>query len=94
MADSLKAVVLRGAGLEAHVSPLGATLTKLLAPDRAGVLAGARRAAACACVYVLRVGVRTAASALRACHARTRAWMLTRHTQPTAVLSHSRTLQT
>ena len=41
MADTLRAVVLRGAGLEAHVSPLGATLTKLLAPDRAGTLAGA-----------------------------------------------------
>jgi hypothetical protein len=43
MADSLKAVVLRGAGLEAHVSPLGATLVKLLAPDRDGALAGALR---------------------------------------------------
>jgi hypothetical protein len=43
MADSLKAVVLRGAGLEAHISPLGATLVKLLAPDRDGALAGALR---------------------------------------------------
>jgi hypothetical protein len=53
MAESLKAVVLRGAGLEAHVSPLGATLTKLLAPDRAGALTGActllRALRACVC---------------------------------------------
>ena len=41
MADSLKRIVLRGAGLEASVSPLGATLTSLLAPDRSGALAGA-----------------------------------------------------
>lgn len=41
MADALRTVVLRGAGLEAHVSPLGATLVKLFAPDRAGAVAGA-----------------------------------------------------
>ena len=41
MADALRTIVLRGAGLEAHVSPLGATLTKLFAPDRTGALAGA-----------------------------------------------------
>ncbi len=45
MADSLRCVVLRGAGLEAHVSPLGATIVKFFAPDRAGALAGAQMAA-------------------------------------------------
>jgi hypothetical protein len=53
MADALRTIVLRGAGLEVHVSPLGATLTKIFAPDRTGALAGAcspalRRAAPCA----------------------------------------------
>ena len=46
MADALKTIVLRGAGLEVHVSPLGATLTKIFAPDRTGALAGARAARA------------------------------------------------
>ena len=40
MADALKTIVLRGAGLEVHVSPLGATLTKIFAPDRTGATAG------------------------------------------------------
>lgn len=34
--DTLRLVALRGGGLEAHVSPLGATLVRLLAPDRRG----------------------------------------------------------
>lgn len=34
--DTLRLVVLRGCGLEAHVSPLGATLVRVLAPGRGG----------------------------------------------------------
>lgn len=42
MANSLQCIVLRGAGLECHVSRLGATIVKFFAPDRHGQLAGAR----------------------------------------------------
>jgi hypothetical protein len=58
MADSLKLITLRGAGLEARVSPLGATLTSLLVPDRNGQLAGAcRRARAAGVVTVANGGM-------------------------------------
>lgn len=41
MGDALKLVKLAGAGLEVYVSPLGATLVRVLTPDKAGTLAGA-----------------------------------------------------
>jgi len=37
--SDLSLIVLRGAGLELHVTPLGAALVRLLAPDRQGALA-------------------------------------------------------
>ena len=39
MSDALRCIVLRGAGLEVHVAPLGATLVKVLTPDRTGAVA-------------------------------------------------------
>jgi hypothetical protein len=45
MAGSLQCIVLKGAGLECHVSRLGATIVKFLAPDRSGQLAGVRAGA-------------------------------------------------
>jgi len=45
MAGSLQCIVLKGAGLECHVSRLGATIVKFFAPDRSGQLAGVRAGA-------------------------------------------------
>ena len=37
--DPLRTVVLRAEGIEARVSPFGATVTHVLVPDRDGVVA-------------------------------------------------------
>ena len=38
-ADALRTIVLRAPGIEVHVSPFGATITRILVPDRDGVVA-------------------------------------------------------
>ena len=38
-ADELRTIVLRAPGIEVHVSPFGATITRILVPDRDGVVA-------------------------------------------------------
>jgi len=37
--DELRTIVLRTSGIEVHVSPFGATLTRILVPDKHGVMA-------------------------------------------------------
>ena len=37
--DALRTIVLRAPGIEVHVSPFGATITRILVPDRDGVVA-------------------------------------------------------
>ena len=38
-ADALRTIVLRAPGIEVHISPFGATITRILVPDRDGVVA-------------------------------------------------------
>jgi len=40
MGDALRLITIAGAGLEVHVSPLGASLVRVLVPDQAGGIAG------------------------------------------------------